>query len=256
MANARDLAGRTIVVTGASSGIGARFGEVLAARGARVALAARRLDRLEALTDTIKANGGEAMAVEMDVTDEASVIAAFDAVDEQFGRIDTVIANAGRDAKGSCLELTLEEFDSVMAVNLRGVFLTAREGARRMVTHLDPKARRGRIVLISSITSQMATPGLSAYSASKAAVNRMGKVMAKELARAGINLNMLLPGYIETDLTADSFQTESGKMFLASFPRRRLVEVEELDGLICYLCSDASSAVTGAEFTVDEGQSV
>ena len=110
--------------------------------------------------------------------------------------------------------------------------------------------------MISSITSQMATPGLSAYSASKAAVNRMGKVMAKELARAGINLNMLLPGYIETDLTADSFQTDSGKMFLASFPRRRLVGVDELDGLIAYLCSDASSAVTGAESTVDEGQSI
>lgn len=250
------LAGRVAVVTGASSGLGARFAQVLAAGGAKVALAARRRDKLEDVTATINADGGEAMAVDMDVADEASVIAAFDAVEAQFGAIDTVIANAGRDARGSCLELSVDEFDALMAVNLRGVFLSAREGARRIIAKHDAKQRRGRIVIISSITSRMATPGLSAYSASKAGVNRLGAVMARELAMAGINVNMLMPGYIETDLTAASFQTEGGKMFLKSFPRRRLVEVEELDGMITYLSSDASSAVTGAEFVVDEGQSL
>lgn len=251
-----DLKGRVALVTGASSGLGARFAQVLAAAGAKVALAARRLDKLEELTATINANGGEAMAVEMDVANETSVIAAYDAVEEQFGAIDTVIANAGRNADGSCLELSVEDFDGLMAVNLRGVFLSAREGARRIIKHGDPKQRRGRIVIVSSITSRMTTPGISAYSASKAAVNRLGKVMARELARAGVNVNMLLPGYIETDLTGEAFKADAGQMFLKSFPRRRLVDLEELDGMLTFLCSDASSAVTGAEIVVDEGQSL
>jgi len=251
-----NLSNRVIVVTGASSGIGARFAQVLAASGAKVALAARRRDKLEEITATINADGGEAMAVEMDVANEASVIAAYDEVEARFGAIDTVIANAGRNADGPVLTLSADDFDALMAVNLRGVFLSAREGARRIVKHSDPKERRGRIVLVSSITSMMATPGISAYSASKAAVNRLGKVMAREFARQGINVNMLLPGYIETDLTGAAFETEAGQMFLKSFPRRRLVDVEELDGIISFLCSDASSAVSGAEIVVDEGQSL
>lgn len=247
---------RVAVVTGASSGLGAHFAEVLAANGAKVALAARRREKLDELAASINAAGGEAMAVEMDVADEASIKAAYDAVEGQFGAIDTVIANAGRNADGSCLDLSAEDFDGLMAVNLRGVFLSAREGARRIIAKNDPKARRGRIVIISSITSRMATPGISAYSASKAAVNQLGKIMARELARAGVNVNMLLPGYIETDLTAAAFKTDAGQMFLKSFPRRRLVDLEELDQITTYLCSDASSAVTGAEFIVDEGQSL
>ncbi len=256
MNNGFDLSGRTILVTGASSGIGARFGRTLSASGAKVILAARRRDKLEALQTEITEVGGQALAVSMDVADEGSVIAAFEEAEAEWGPIDGVIANAGRNANGHSLELSVEDFDGLMAVNLRGVFLTVREGARRMIKNQDPQKKSGRIVIVSSITAKKVTPGIPAYSASKAAVVQMGKVMALEWAKFGINVNMLLPGYIETDLTADSFKTDSGKMFLNSFPRRRLVELSELDGIINYLCADASSAITGAEFVVDDGQSI
>ena len=256
MTNGFDLTGRTILITGASSGIGANFGKTLAGQGARVVLAARRKDKLEALKSEIIESGGQAMAVSMDVADEKSVIAAFDQAEAEWGVIDSIIANAGRNANGHSLELTVEDFDGLMAVNLRGVFLTVREGARRIIKNQSPKSKRGRIVIVSSITAKKVTPGIPAYSASKAAVVQMGKVMAMEWARFGINVNMLLPGYIDTDLTSDSFKTESGQVFLKSFPRRRLVELAELDGIINYLCADASSAITGAEFVVDDGQSI
>lgn len=250
------LSNRVVVITGASSGIGKHLAKHLAASGASVALAARRRDRLDSTVEEIERAGRSALAVDLDVADEHSVVEAFDRIERELKPIDTVIANAGCDAKGAAIDLSVDDFDWVMAVTLRGVFLTAREGARRMLQHLDPAERAGRIVLMSSITSQTLTPGLSAYSASKAAVNQLGRVMAKELVRSGINVNCILPGYIETELTEDAFGTESGQRFLNSFPRKRLVDLDELDGIVSYLCSDESAAVTGSLFTLDDGQSL
>lgn len=244
---------RVVLVTGASSGLGAGFARSLAAQGAKLVLTARRESLLTDLCSQIKSSGGSAIAVLMDVTDQASVIAGFDAAEAAFGRVDSVIANAGMNIEGPALDLGAEDFDKVLAVNVRGVFLTVREGARRMIAQ---PGRGGRIVIISSITAQSVSPGLAAYSASKAAVLQLGRVLARDWANRGLNLNILCPGYIETDLNGDWFGTEAGRKQIAKWPRRRLMAPDSLDGLLAYLAGDASEHVTGSVFTVDDGQSL
>jgi NAD(P)-dependent dehydrogenase (short-subunit alcohol dehydrogenase family) len=248
------LAGRIVLITGASSGIGARFAQVAAREGAAVVLAARRVDRLQALRDEIAGAGGRALAVAMDVSDEASVIAAYDAAEAAFGPVTGVVANAGVQAEGRAMDLDVAAFDQLFAVNVRGVFLTAREGARRMRD--AGVAERGRIVLISSITAQMRTTGTVAYSASKAAVTHMGKLMAREWARSGPNVTILSPGYIQSELAGDWFETEGGKKHMATWPRRRILDEDALDSTLVYLLSDESKGVTGSDFVIDDGQSL
>ena len=251
-----DLSGRTVLVTGASSGIGHRFARALAASGAKVVLGARRVERLAALRATIEDEGGRALAVAMDVCDEASVVAAFDAAEHTFGSVDSVIANAGVAYPGPALDLSVADFDRTIATNLRGVFLTAREGARRMIAK-DARARgHGRVVIVSSITAHQVTASMSAYSASKAAVTQMGRVLAKEWAAEGVNVNVIAPGYMVTELTEDVWSQEGGKQLLASFPRKRIMSVEALCPLALYLCSDASLEVTGSVFSVEDGQTL
>jgi NAD(P)-dependent dehydrogenase (short-subunit alcohol dehydrogenase family) len=251
-----DLSGRVALVTGASSGLGRRFAKVLAGAGAAVVLGARRLDRLEIVASEIVSAGGKALPVVMDVTDEASIIAAYDAAEREFGPVDTVFANAGMNSRGLALEVGAEEWDRVMAINVRGVFLTAREGARRMVTAGSKETGRGRIVLIASIGALKVLPGLTAYCASKAAVAMMGRSLAREWANRGINVNVICPGYIETELNADWFAEEGGRKQIAGFPRRRLMEESDLDAMALFLASDASRAVTGSVMTLDDGQTL
>lgn len=251
-----DLSGRIALVTGASSGLGHRMGRVLAASGAAVVLAARRTQLLDSLKDEIVAAGGRAISVAMDVADETSTIAAYEMAEAAFGPVDTVVANAGLNSEGKATDLPIEEFDRVMAVNLRGAFLTVREGAKRMMAAGSRDHQRGRIVITASITADYVTPGISAYAASKAGVVQMGRVLARDWARQGINVNMICPGYIETDINRDWFASEHGKRQIAGFPRKRLMEESDLDGILLYLCSDASRAVTGASFTIDDGQSL
>ena len=251
-----DLGGRTVLITGASSGLGLRFAKVAAAAGAKLALAARRVDRLEALAEEITAGGGTAQAIAMDVTDEASVIAGFDAAQASLGAIETVIANAGMNSEGLAVDVAVEEFDRVMAINVRGVFLTAREGARRMMAAGSRDSRRGRVVLTSSIGALKVLPGLTAYCTSKAAVVMMGKSLAREWANRGINVNVVCPGYVETELNDEWFATDGGKAQIATFPRRRLMEADDLDAMMLYLASDVSRAVTGSVFTLDDGQTL
>ena len=248
------LAGRTILITGASSGIGERFAETVAAHGAQVVIGARRTDRLDAIARRIREKGGRALSVRLDVADEQSVVAAFDAAEAEFGPVDGVVANAGINVEGVALEVSVEDFDRLFSVNVRGVFLSAREGARRM--RAAGIAERGRIVLISSITAQMQTAGTVAYSSSKAAVTHMGKLLAREWARSGPNVNLLSPGYIATELAADWFETKGGARQIESWPRRRLLDDDALDDILLFLLSDASKNVTGADFTVDDGQSL
>jgi NAD(P)-dependent dehydrogenase (short-subunit alcohol dehydrogenase family) len=228
----------------------------LASAGARVALAARRLDRLEELRDELAADGAEVVAIPMDVTDEASTIGAYDAVVSAFGCVDTVIANAGVNVHGNVLDLDVAEFDHIVAANLRGVFLTLREGARRMVAAGSNQAHRGRMVIISSITATQVTQGLAAYSATKAAVVQMGRVLAKDWADLGINVNIIAPGYMLTDLTEQTFSSDRGRAIIEGFPRRRLLDADALDTMLLYLCSDASRQVTGTVVTIDDGQTL
>jgi NAD(P)-dependent dehydrogenase (short-subunit alcohol dehydrogenase family) len=248
------LDGRSVLVTGASSGLGRRFARIIVAAGARVVVGARRVDRLHDLVAEIERAGGEALAVPLDVTDEASIEAAFDRAEERFGPMTGVVANAGINAEGRAIDLPIDAFDSLFATNVRGVFLTARIAARRLQS--AGRASEGRIVLISSITARMQTSGVVAYSASKAAVTHMGRCLAREWARTGPNVTTLSPGYIRSELAGDWFDGEQGKKQMTGWPRRRLLEEDALDDMLIYLLSDGSAGVTGADFVVDDGQSL
>ena len=251
-----DLSDRVVLVTGASSGIGGHLAVVLARSGARVALAARRMAELDAKAAEIRAAGGQAIAVRLDVTDEPSTIAAYDAVEAAFGSVDTVIANAGMSVPGSAMGLAMEDFDQIVAVNLRGTFLTVREAARRMVAAGSPERGHGRIVIVSSITAQQISPGMAVYSATKAAVTQMGRVLARDWATKGINVNVVAPGYISTDLNDGYFDTAAGARLKSRFARDRIMDVDALDAMLLYLASTASAQTTGSVFTLDDGQSL
>lgn len=251
-----DLSGRTALVTGASSGLGARCSRILAKAGAKVVLGARRLDLLEKLEAEIAQEGGVAHSVALDVTDEASVIAAYDAAEQAFGMVDTVIANAGVSTSCRSTDMAMEDFDRQIAVNLRGPFLTAREGAKRLIKAGSREKQNGRVVIVASIIAQVQEVGLSAYAASKAGVVQMGRVMALEWVRQGVNVNMIAPGYVQTEINHDWFEGEEGKAHIASFNRRRLMREDDLDGALLYFSSDASRATTGSVLTVDDGQSL
>lgn len=247
------LDGRICLITGASSGLGEHFARLLAGEGARVVLGARRMDRIQALAEEL---GDAALAVEMDVTDEASTIAAYDAAEARFGPVDTVIANAGVSKPGRSTEVPVEALRQIFDTNLLGVYLTAREGAKRMIAHGSRESGRGRILMIGSMAAVAMIPGEVAYCASKAAVATMGRNMASEWARLGVNVNVLQPGYILTELAADWFASEGGKAQIAGFPRRRLQPIESLDETVVYLCSDASLNMTGSVLMLDDGQSL
>lgn len=249
-----DLSGRVVLVTGASSGLGRHFVRIAAGAGARVAACARRADRLKALAAEIAQDGGTAAAIPMDVEDEKSVIAGFDAAQEALGPVDSVIANAGVSLTGFALDQPIEDFDRVLSVNLRGAFLTAREGARRMMAAGSKETGRGRILIVSSLAAFQALPAIAAYAASKAGALMLGKALAREWANRGINVNMICPGFVSTELNDEFLASEAGRRLIAGFPRRRLMQESDLDGVVLHLISDASRAITGAAFSVDDGQ--
>jgi NAD(P)-dependent dehydrogenase (short-subunit alcohol dehydrogenase family) len=249
-----DLTGRVMLITGASAGIGEALARSAAAGGAKVVLAARRLDRLERMAAEIEAAGGAALAVAMDVTDEASTIAAYDAAERRFGTVDTVIANAGIGHRDRATDTPMADYDRVMAINVRGVFLTVREGARRLIAGGSAEHKRGRVVIVSSITATKAMPSTVVYGASKAAALHMGRCFARDWLKLGVNVNMVLPGYIHTELTENLLSGPHGEAFIAQFPRSRVMQTEEVIPMLLYLASDAASAITGAAFTIDDGQ--
>lgn len=248
-----DLTNLTVLVTGASGGLGAQFARSLHAAGARVALAARRTDRTTAIAQTLGAN---AFAVPMDVTDEASVIAAFDQVQARFGVVDVVVNNAGINAVGLATDIAVADFDQVFAANVRGVFLCAREGARRLIAAGSAETGQGRVINIASIAGQRVQPGVTAYNSSKAAVIMMTRSLAREWARKGINVNAICPGYIETDINSDWLAEDGGQRMVQGFPRRRVMALDALDPMVLYLAGPRSGHVTGSIFTIDDGQSI
>lgn len=249
-----DLSGRVALVSGASSGLGAHFARLLASAGAKVVLAARRASRIDTLVAEIGVAGGTALAVTMDVTDEVSVQAAYDAAESRFGVVDTIIANAGVAAPGRSTDIGVAAFRSVLDTNVLGVVLTAREGARRLIA--ARATDRGRIVLIGSINACQTGQGDSLYGASKAAVAQLGRNLAREWVRQGVNVNVVQPGYILTELAEEWFASEGGKTQVAGFHRRRLQPMESLDPIMLYLCSQASAHMTGTVITLDDGQSL
>jgi len=240
------LAGRTALVTGASSGLGRHFADVLAAAGASVILAARRTDRLRDACAEIEAAGGTATAIALDVTDPKSVAAAF----AEFAP-DIVINNAGIGTSGRALDFSVEDWDAVVDTNLKGAFLVAQAAAKRM-----SEGKGGSIVNIASILGHRVAGQLAAYAASKAGLVQLTKALALDWARYGIRVNALCPGYFSTEINADFFDTEGGQAMIKRIPMRRLGQVGDLDGALLLFASDAGAYITGTSIVVDGGHLV
>lgn len=246
------LAGRTALVTGASSGLGRHFALTLANAGATVVVAARRADKLAATVAEIEAAGRRAFAVAMDVTDAASVRAAFDAIETRQCPADLIVNNAGVAVSRPLLDQSEADWDSVVDTNLKGAWLVAQEGARRLMAAQRP----GAIVNVASITGERVAGGVAPYCASKAGLIHLTRAMALELARHGIRVNALAPGYVETELNHDFLASDAGQRLMARIPQRRFGRAADLDGALLLLASDAGAYITGSVIAADGGHLV
>jgi NAD(P)-dependent dehydrogenase (short-subunit alcohol dehydrogenase family) len=243
------LDGKTALVTGASSGLGWRFAHVLAQAGAGVAIAARRTERLEALKREIEQAGGRAHPLAIDVTDVGSVRAGVAAAQAALGPLDILVNNSGVSVTKRAGEVEEADYDFVMDTNAKGAFFVAQAAGRSMIAAKRP----GRIVNIASAAGLRALGQLSVYCMSKAAVIHMTRALALEWGRYGINVNALCPGYIETEINRDYWQTEGGRKLIAMLPRRRVGKPEDLDGLLLLLAGEHSGFVNGAIIAADDG---
>lgn len=246
------LANKVALVTGASGGLGEHFAQLLARSGATVVLAARRRDKLELLRERICSTGGKALSVTMDVSEESSVTEALREIGDAVGGISVLINNAGIADSRTFLKLDEDSWHKTLDVNLNGAWRVAHLVSQSMVA----AARPGCIVNIASILGLRVGFGNSAYAVSKAGIVQMTKSMALELGRKGIRVNALCPGYIETDINADYFATEQGQAYIQGTPAGRLGQMEELDGALLLLCSDAGSFINGIALPVDGGHLV
>lgn len=246
-----DLHHRVALVTGASSGLGRHFARLLASHGATVVTAARREEPLQELAAEIAAAGGTCHVLVMDVTDAESVAAGIVRTLSLCGGLDILINNAGVAQTRAALDLTPTEWRDALAPNLTGAFLVAQAAARAMKA-----SGGGTIVNVASILGQRVSKGLAAYAASKAGLIHLTKALALEWAPLGVRVNALAPGYIETDLNRAFFATEAGARLVARIPQARLGQMQDLDGPIMLLCSDASRYMTGSVITVDGGHLV
>lgn len=246
------VADEVVLVTGASSGIGRHFAEALALAGAKVALAARRTELLTEAADAIVHRGGQCVTVACDVTKQDNIKAAIDTAEKRLGPVSALVNNAGVVVSKPLFEHTEADWDHVIDTNLKGAWLAAREFAR----HLVAAKRPGRIVNISSVLASRTIGRVPAYCAAKAGLSHLTGVLAMELARYGILVNALAPGYVETDFNRAFFQTEAGKALISRIPLKRLGQTDDLDGALLFLCSPASAYVTGAVIAVDGGHGV
>ncbi|WP_338466100.1 SDR family NAD(P)-dependent oxidoreductase [Novosphingobium sp. ZN18A2] len=246
-----DLSGHVALVTGASSGLGARFARVLAAKGAKVALCARRKDRLEALADEIRGAGGEAIAVQMDATDADSMIAAVDAAEGAFGIVDILVNNAGMPDAQRAHKMSLDLVDNVIGVNLRGPWVLSCEVARRLIAAKKP----GRMVNISSVAHYRYDGGGAAlYAVTKTAIARMTEALSVEWAHYNINVNAIAPGMFVSEMTDGMFERMGGNP-APHLPRKRVPVPAQMDSTLLYLVGPSSECVTGAVIRIDDGQS-
>ena len=244
------LAGKAALVTGASSGLGRHMAMHLAGAGARVALAARRLDRLEAVAAEITELGGQARPLALDVTDAGSVAACVAAAEASLGGLDILVNNAGVAEAGWIADTEESAFDRVMDTNLKGAWRVATAVGRRMIE----RGRGGAIVNVASIAGVRAHRQLSVYGMSKAALIHMTRSMALEWARYRIRVNALAPGYISTGMNADFLDSEDGRRLVDGFPNRRVGYAADIEGPLMLLVSDAGAFITGTVLTVDDGQ--
>ena len=241
------IAGKSALVTGASSGLGAHFARLLAGQGAHVTAAARRIDRVEALCEDIRADGGQAEALEMDVADAGSVGAALK------GRaFDIVINNAGTTLSASALDHGADDIDRIIDTNLKGAFHVARASAAAMAS----RGNGGAIVNVASILGKRVAGHVAAYAASKGGLVQLSRALALEWARHGIRVNALCPGYIETELNRDFFASDAGRALIRRVPQRRLGQPSDLDGPLLLLVSDLGRFMTGTEIVADGGHLV
>lgn len=248
MAISANLIGKTALVTGASSGLGKHFAQVLAKAGAKVVLAARRTDALAALTRMITDEGGKAEAIALDVTNTRSI----QENSSILATADILVNNAGITRECLIVDMTESDWDDVMDTNAKGMFLMTQAVARSM------KARGGggSIINIASILGLRQGGMVSSYAASKAAAIQLTKVSALELARFGIRVNAIAPGYIRTPLNSEFFESDAGRMMIRRIPQRRLGELQDLDGPLLLLASDSSAFMTGSVIEVDGGHLV
>ncbi|MGE0036228.1 MAG: SDR family NAD(P)-dependent oxidoreductase [Xanthobacteraceae bacterium] len=247
-----NLTGRVALVTGASSGLGLRFAEVLAGNGAAVALVARRAERLADVKSRIEAAGGRALAIEADVLDRQQMVRAFNEAERAFGTVTILVNNAGVAHSTRAVELSDEEWRRVVGTNLDAVFFWAQEAARRM---LAAKAQ-GAIVNIASVLGLSVSKGTVAYAAAKAGVIQLTKTLGLELAFRGIRVNAIAPGWIVTEMNRDYLLSEHGAAIKREIPVGRFGEERDLDGALLLLASDAGRFIAGTTIVVDGGQVV
>ena len=260
MAYTIDLSGRVAFVTGASSGLGAQFAKTLAAAGAGVVLAARRVDRLKALRAEIEAEGGVAHVVSLDVTDHDSIKAAVAHAETEMGGIDILVNNSGVGNTQKLTDVMPEDYDFVMGTNTKGAFFMAQEVAKRMIARSKGVApgtyTGGRIVNVASMAGLRVFAQIGVYCMSKAAVVHMTRAMALEWGRYGINVNALCPGYVDTEINHHVWQTDAGQKMVQAMPRKRVGKPQDLDAALMMLCANESHFVNGAVISADDGQAV
>jgi NAD(P)-dependent dehydrogenase (short-subunit alcohol dehydrogenase family) len=246
------LGGQVALVTGASSGIGRHLADLLAAAGAKVALAARRVDRLAEAAREIEATGGECLPIACDVTRSDSIVAAVKTAETELGPLTILVNNAGVVVSKPVLQHTEAEWDYVVDTNLKGAWLMAREFAE----HLIARQRPGRIVNIASVLGVRTIARVPSYCAAKAGLIHLTHILAMELARHGILVNAIASGYVETDFNREFLRSEAGKKLEARIPLRRVGRPDDLDGAMLLLASPAGAYITGAVIAVDGGHGV
>ena len=257
MAYSIDLSGRVAFITGASGGLGAQFARTLAAAGAGVVLASRRIEKLKELRAEIEGAGGDAHVIELDVTDNDSIKSAVAHAETEMGSIDILVNNSGVSTTQRIQDVAEDDYDFVFNTNVRGAFFVAQEVGKRMLARSRGAApgsfTGGRIINIASMAGLKVLPQIGVYCMSKAAVVQMTKAMALEWGRFGINVNAICPGYIDTEINHHHWQTEQGQKLIQMLPRKRVGQPQDLDGLVLMLASDQSHFINGAVIAADDG---
>ena len=247
--NLFSLQGTSVLVTGASSGLGRHFARTLASAGASVAVAARRTERLIELVDELQVLGTKAHAVALDVTSRQSVVNSIAEAAEVLGDLHVLVNNAGVSDTKAVLDYEDPDWDAIVDTNLKGAWMMAQEMAR----HMQQRSVHGSIVNITSILANRVTAGVGPYAVAKAGLAQLTRSMALELARYQIRVNAIAPGYVITELNEDFLHSPAGDKLRLRIPSRQFCQYEDLDGALLLLASPASRMMTGSEIVVDGG---